>query len=204
MSNISTVVIPDELVMNKIYFIRDQKVMLDEDLAELYSVETKRLNEQVKRNFERFPGDFMFQLNEIEFNDLKTQNTTSNWEGERKLLFAFTEPGILMLPSVLNNKQTIKVSIQIMSIYTKIRELLLAHKDVFIKVKQVEKKLIKQDEKIELLFNYLNKFIEKEDNQELKLDLKLRRTVKTSSPPCVRDNSTLCFVASLLQLRLTY
>ena len=148
--------------------------MLDEDLAELYGVETKRLNEQVKRNFERFPEDFMFQLNEIEFNDLKSQNATSSWGGRRKLPFAFTEHGILMLSSVLNSKQAIRVNIQIMRIYTKIRELLLAHKDVFIKVEQVEKKLIKQDEKIELQFNYLCKFIEKEDKPRVEIGFKTK------------------------------
>jgi hypothetical protein len=174
MSNVSTVTIPDELVMNKIYFIREQKVMLDEDLAELYGIETKRLNEQVKRNIERFPGDFMFQLDEIEFIDLKSQNATSSWGGRRKLPFAFTEHGVLMLSSVLNSKQAISVNIQIMRIYTKIRELLLAHKDVFIKVEQVEKKLIKQDEKIELLFNYLSKFIEKEDKPRVQIGFKTK------------------------------
>lgn len=125
--------------------------MLDEDLAELYGVETRRLNEQVKRNIERFPEDFMFQLNEIEFTDLKSQNATSSWGGRRKVPNAFTEHGVLMLSSVLNSKQAIRVNIQIMRIYTRIREMLLAHKDVFIRVEQVEKQMMKQDEKIELL-----------------------------------------------------
>lgn len=156
-------IIPDEVVMNKIYFIRDQKVMLDEDLANLYGVETRRLNEQVKRNIDRFPHDFMFQLNDEEFENLKSQNATSSWGGRRKLPYAFTEHGVLILSSVLNSKQAIQVNIQIMRIYTKIREMILAHKDVFIKVEQVEKKLLQQDDKIELLFNYLSKFIEKEE-----------------------------------------
>ena len=145
--------------------------MLDEDLAELYGVETKRLNEQAKRNFERFHVDFMFQLNEIEFNDLKSQNATSSWVGRRKLPFAFTERGILMLSSVLNSKKAIRANIQIIRIYTKIRDLLLAHKNFFIKL---EKKLIKQDEKIELLFNYLNKFIEKEDKPRVEIGFKTK------------------------------
>lgn len=83
--------ISDELVMNKIYFIRGQKVMLDKDLAELYQVDTKRLNEQVKRNTRRFPSDFMFQLDESEFSNLKSQIATSSWGGKRKLPFVFTE-----------------------------------------------------------------------------------------------------------------
>jgi hypothetical protein len=158
-----TVTVPDELVMDKIYLIREQKVMLDEDLAELYGIETKRLNEQVARNIDRFPGDFMFRLNEEEFANLKSQNATSSWGGRRTPPYAFTEHGVLMLSSVLNSKQAIQVNIQIMRIYTRIRELLLTHKDILLLVEKVEKKLIKQDQKIEVLFTYLNKFIEKED-----------------------------------------
>src|SRR5688572_26841375 len=113
----TAVAIPDEVLMNKIYVIRDQKVMLDEDLAELYGVETRRLNEQVRRNIDRFPEDFMFKLNEEEFTDLKSQNATSSWGGRRKLPNAFTEHGVLMLSSVLNSKQAIRMNIQIMRIY---------------------------------------------------------------------------------------
>jgi len=172
MSPLKSVAIPDEVVMSKIYVIRDQKVMLDEDLAELYGVETRRLNEQVKRNIDRFPEDFMFALNEQEFADLKSQNATSSWGGRRKLPNAFTEHGVLMLSSVLNSKQAIQVNIQIMRIYTRIREMLIAHKDVFIRVEQVEKQLMKHDQKIELLFTYLNKFIEKEDQPRTEIGFK--------------------------------
>ncbi|WP_232335618.1 ORF6N domain-containing protein [Mucilaginibacter arboris] len=99
--------IPDEVVMSKIYMIRKEKVMLDEDLAALYGVETRRLNEQVKRNIDRFPEDFMFTLTEEEFANLKSQNATSSWGGRRKLPNAFTAHGVLMLSSVLNSKQAI-------------------------------------------------------------------------------------------------
>lgn len=163
MSEQSTTTLLDEVVMSKIYLLRNQKVMLDEDLAELDGVETKRLNEQVKRNIDRFPEDFMFGLNEEEFENLKSQNATSSWGGRRKLPNAFTEHGVLMLSSILNSKQAIRVNIQIMRIYTKIREMLLAHKDVFLRVEQVEKQMMKHDEKIEMLFTYLSKFIEKEE-----------------------------------------
>ena len=105
--------------MSKIYMIRDQKVMLDKDLAELYEVETKKLNEQVRRNIGRFPSDFMFVLNEHEFEDLKSQNATSSWGGRKKLPNAFTEHGVLMLSGVLNSKQAIQVNIQIIRIYTR-------------------------------------------------------------------------------------
>lgn len=149
--------------MSKIYVIRDQKVMLDEDLAELYGVETKRLNEQVRRNIDRFPSDFMFVLNEHEFEDLKSHFATSSWGGRRKLPNAFTEHGVLMLSGVLNSKQAIQVNIQIMRIYTRIREMLLSYKELFISVGHMERHLLKHDEKIELLFNYLSKFIEKKN-----------------------------------------
>ncbi|WP_134090075.1 ORF6N domain-containing protein [Olivibacter sp. XZL3] len=164
-------VIPDEIVINKIYFIREQKVMLDSDLAELYGVTTKRLNEQVKRNMARFPEDFMFQLNEIEWESLRSQFATSKAGrgGRTYLPNVFTEHGILMLSSVLNSEQAIQVNIQIMRIYTKIRELLLAHKDVFLRVEQVEKQMIKQDQKIEVLFSYLSKFIEKGEKPRKKV-----------------------------------
>lgn len=160
----NSISILDETIMNKIYLIRDQKVMLDEDLAELYGVETKRLNEQVARNPDRFPEDFMFRLSAEEFANLKSQFATSRWGGRRKLPYAFTEHGVLMLSSVLSSKQAVNVNIQIMRIYTRIRELLLSHKDVFIRVEQVEKNMLKQDQKIELLFSYLSKFIEKDDS----------------------------------------
>ena len=103
----TALMIVDEAVMSKIYFIRGQKVMLDSDLAELYGVETRRLNEQVKRNSERFPNDFMITLNEKEFENLKSQNATSSWGGKRKLPNAFTEHGVLMLSSVLSSSQAI-------------------------------------------------------------------------------------------------
>ncbi len=117
----------------------------------------------------------MFQLDKKEFADLKSQNATSSWGGRRKLPNAFTEHGVLMLSSVLNSKQAIKVNIQIMRIYTRIREMLLAHKDVFIRVEKVEKQMMKQDKKIELLFNYLSKFIEKEDNPRVPIGFKTKR-----------------------------
>jgi hypothetical protein len=167
--------IPDEVVISKIYQIRSQKVMLDEDLAELYGVETKRLNEQVKRNIDRFPEDFMFSLNKEEFTNLKSHFATSSWGGRRKLPDVFTEHGVLMLSSVLNSNQAIQVNIQIMRIYTKIREMILAHKDVFLRVEQVEKQMMKHDEKIELLFTYLNKFIEKEETPRTPIGYQIKK-----------------------------
>jgi len=111
-SPIMPVIAQDEII-SRIYTIRGQKVMLDRNLAELYEVDTRVLNQAVKRNLERFPREFMFQLNEEEFKDLKSQIVTSSWGGIRKLPFVFTEHGILMLSSVLNSKKAIQVNIQI-------------------------------------------------------------------------------------------
>lgn len=153
-------VIPDEVVINKIYIIRNEKIMLDSDLAELYGVETKRLNEQVKRNIDRFPEDFMFQLTEPEFENLKSQIATSNWGGRRTLPYAFTEHGVLMLSSVLKSDLAIKVNIQIMRVYTKVRNMLSTHKDLLLKFEQLETKLADHNDKIMLIFEYLKQFEE--------------------------------------------
>jgi hypothetical protein len=148
----------DDTVINKIYLIRNEKVMLDSDLAELYGVETKRLNEQVKRNIDRFPEDFMFRLTESEFINLKSQFATSSWGGHRKLPYAFTEHGVLMLSSVLKSDLAIKVNIQIMRVYTKIRKMLASHKDLLLKFEQIETKIANHDDKIVLILKYIKQF----------------------------------------------
>ena len=154
-----TVIIPDELIMNNIYLIRGQKVMIDHDLAKLYQFEKKRLNEQVSRNKERFPGDFMFQLNKEEFQNLKSQIATSSWGGLRKLPFAFTEQGVAMLSGILNSSTAIRVNIQIIRVFTKMRELLMTNKDILLQLEKVEKKLTKHDDDIILIFQYLKKLL---------------------------------------------
>ena len=141
-------IISDGIVIGKIQIIRGKKVMLDEDLAELYEVQTKRLNEQVKRNQDRFPEDFMFQLTKTEFDDLKSQNATARWGGRRNQPYAFTEHGVLMLSSVLKSKKAVQVNIQIMRIFTRMRELLLSQKDLTIKVEKIETKLEGQSHEI--------------------------------------------------------
>ena len=144
-------IIPDTLVINKIYFIRGNKVMLDSDLAELYGEETRRLNEQIKRNIERFPTDFMFQLTENEFENLKSQFATSSWGGRRKLPYVFTEHGVLMLSSVLNSKKAIAINIQIVRIFTQMREMLLANKDILIELEKINQKVVGQDDRIDMI-----------------------------------------------------
>jgi hypothetical protein len=158
--------IPDEIIMSKIYYIRQQKVMIDNDLAELYGVETRRLNEQVKRNQSRFPEDFMFQLSEDEFSNLKSQIATSSWGGRRKPPFVFTEHGVLMLSSILNSEKAINVNIQIMRIFTKVREMLTDNLSVKLEIEEIKKKLANQDKNIELVFNYLDELIAKQESPE--------------------------------------
>jgi hypothetical protein len=146
--------IPEERIITKIYFLRNQKVMLDRDLAELYGVETKRLKESVKRNLFRFPEDFMFELTKEEFENWRTQFATSNSDrmGLRYAPMAFTEHGVLMLSSVLNNKQAISVNIQIMRIFTRVREMLADTLGIKLEIEEIKKKLQNQDKNIELVF----------------------------------------------------
>ncbi|MEO7211549.1 ORF6N domain-containing protein [Mucilaginibacter sp.] len=155
-----SLIIPDEVVINKILLIRRKKVMVDKDIAELYGVPTKRLNEQVKRNKKRFPEDFMFQLTQEEKDEvvancdhLKTLKYSPN------LPFVFTEHGAVMLASVLNSNRAIEVNIQIVRIFTQIREMLLTNKDILLKLEQLEKKAIAHDADIEIIFEALKRLI---------------------------------------------
>jgi len=153
--------IPEELVMNKIYLIRGQKVMLDLDLAKLYATEAKRLKEAVRRNKERFPEDFMFILTENEWISLRTQIASLNSRGKHPKYtpFAFTEQGVAMLSSVLNSPTAISVNIQIIRVFTKMRALLMTHKDILLQLEKMEKKMGSHDEQIALIFNYLKKLL---------------------------------------------
>ncbi|MDQ8003824.1 MAG: ORF6N domain-containing protein [Pedobacter sp.] len=154
--------ISDDIVVNKIYEIRNQKVMLDSDLAELYGVETKRLNEQIRRNLDRFSEDFMFQLTDDEWQNLKSQIATSSWGGRRKLPFVFTEHGVLMLSSILNSPQAVQVNIQIVRIFTRLRNLLSEHTELKLEIANIKKHLQNHDKNIELVFSYLDKLIDKQ------------------------------------------
>jgi len=138
--------------------------LLDKDLAELYEVETRALNQAVSRNIERFPDMFMFQLTQNEFEILKSQFVISSWGGTRKLPFAFTEQGVAMLSSVLKSKKAIQVNIKIMMIFTKIREVLLDTLGLKLDIENIKKKLENQDKNIELVFSYLDELIEKQEN----------------------------------------
>lgn len=139
--------ITDEAVVSKIYLIRGKKVMLDRDLAEMYGVETSQLKRQVRRNIDRFPEDFMFEMNKSEFENWRSQFGTSNEDkmGLRYAPFCFTEQGVAMLSSVLNSKTAIEVNIRIIRVFTRMREMVLTHKDILLKLERIEQKILKQD-----------------------------------------------------------
>ena len=160
------ILIPDDIISSKIYLIRNQKVMLDKDLSELYSVETKQLKRQVRRNLERFPEDFMFELSQQEFDNLRSQFGTSSWGGSRYVPMAFTEQGVAMLSSVLNSPTAIKVNIQIIRVFTKIREMLTDTLSMKLEIEEIKKKLSNHTKNIELVFNYLDELIDKKENSE--------------------------------------
>ncbi len=156
-----SIAVPDEVVISKIYLIRGQKVMIDRDLAELYGAETKRLKEAVRRNVERFPTDFMFEMNKDEFEQWRKESITESEDrqGLRYAPFCFTEQGVTMLSCVLNSKRAIEVNIQVIRIFTRLRELVLTHKDILLKLEQLERKVVGQDGDIKLIFKYLKELL---------------------------------------------
>ncbi len=158
--------------MNKIVIIRGEKVMLDKDLAELYGVTTGNLNLAVRRNTTRFPNDFMFQISKEEFQNLILQSATSSWGGTRKVPYAFTEQGVAMLSSVLNSERAIDVNIQIIRVYTKMRKFLSTHKDILLKLEQLEHKTESHDEKINLIFEYMKQLVQEKSEPRKRIGFK--------------------------------
>jgi len=159
--------VPLEVIERRIYWIREHKVMLDSDLAELYDVTTKRLNEQVKRNRDRFPTDFMFQLNPEESRRLRSQIATSKIGrgGRRYQPYVFTEHGALMLASVLNSEAAIRASIQIVRTFIRLRELLATHRELARKLEQMEKKY---DAQFKAIFDVIEQLMEPPEKTERK------------------------------------
>lgn len=154
--------IADEIIMSKIYIIRGQKVMLDRDLSELYGVETKVLKQAVRRNYNRFPEDFMFEMTEEELNNWRSQIVTSNSTdkmGLRYSPFCFTEQGVTMLSCILNSERAVLVNIQIIRIFIRIREMVLTNKDILLKLEQLERKVGNHDAEIQLIFKYLKELL---------------------------------------------
>jgi hypothetical protein len=162
------ILVTEHKILNRIYFVGGEKIMLDKDLAELYNVETRVLNQSIKRNSKRFPKDFIFQLSEKEFKNLISQNVTSSlpagkagWGGIRKMPYGFTEQGVAMLSSILNSDVAIEVNIRIIRVFTKLREYALTHKDILLQLVKLEKEVKGNSKDIENIFIVLKELIEK-------------------------------------------
>jgi len=167
----NAIIIPSERIISKIYIIRNRKVMLDRDLAELYGVQTKVLNQAVKRNIRRFPEDFMFKLDRKEFESLRSQIVTSKRGGTTWGSFAFTEQGVAMLSSVLNSDRAINVNIQIIRTFTKIRELLATNESLQRKMMEMERKY---DGKIKEIFDIIGFLLEDKINHKKEIGFKIK------------------------------
>lgn len=159
--------VPNELIASRILLIRGHKVMIDSDIAELYGTTTKRLNEQVKRNTSRFPSNFMFELTKEE-----KEQVVANCDHLENLKFSpvlprvFTEHGIMMVANVLTSERAIKVSIQIIEVFIKMREMLTDNLSLKLDIEEIKKKLSNHSKNIELVFNYLDELIDKKDNEK--------------------------------------
>jgi hypothetical protein len=157
--------ISDEIIMNQIYYVRGQKVMLDTDLATLYEVETKQLKRQVRRNLDRFPEDFMFELTLEEYNSLRCQfGTLEKGAHSKYLSMAFTEQGVAMLSSVLNSSRAIKVNIQIIRIFTRIRQMLMDNTEIRLEIEKIKGDLSNHGKNMEIVFQYLDELLKKQEN----------------------------------------
>ncbi len=154
-------IVPQEVIQQKIFLIRGHKVMLDSDLAELYKVETKQLKRQVRRNIERFPLDFMFELTQEEYKDfVRCQfGTLKRGKHSKYPPYAFTEQGVAMLSSVLNSERAILVNIAIMRTFVKLREILSTHKELAHKLSQLERKIEKHDGEIKTIFDAIRQLM---------------------------------------------
>jgi len=160
--------IPQEVLMSKILEVRGQKVMLDRDLAALYAVETRVLKQAVRRNLDRFPEDFMFEMDKEEFQSWRSQTVMSKEDrkGLRYAPFCFTEQGVAMLSTVLNSSVAIQVNIQIMRLFTKMRELITDHQEIFKQLDKIRNNVKGHDDQLEMIFEYLKQF-EASKRQEL-------------------------------------
>lgn len=169
-------IILDEVISEKIYVIRGQKVMIDRDLAKLYGIETKVLKQAVRRNIGRFPSDFMFELTKEEANSLRSQFVTLKRGQHLKYMpLAFTEQGVAMLSSVLNSEMAIKVNIQIIRIFAQMRKVLTDHLELRLEIEQIKKKLNNHNQNIEVIFSYLDELIEKKEDPKEREQIGFKR-----------------------------
>ncbi|MBI5413287.1 ORF6N domain-containing protein [Candidatus Peregrinibacteria bacterium] len=162
-NRLKIIALPKERIERRILFLRGKKVMLDKELAELYEVETKALNQAVNRNKKRFPSYFMFRLNEMEMKILRSQFVTSSWGGMRYMAYAFTEQGIAMLSSVLSSERAIHVNIQIMRTFTRLREMMATHGELKTKIEKLEKKY---DKRFQIVFEVIKKLLAEKRAEE--------------------------------------
>jgi phage regulator Rha-like protein len=169
--------VPIEIIANRIYVIRGIKVMLDRDLAELYGVETKALKQAVKRNIDRFPADFMFELTKRENQTLRSQNVTlKRGQHSKYLPYVFTEQGVAMLSSVLKSDRAIQVNIQIMRAFTQLRGLLSTHKDLKVKIEAMEEKY---DENFRIVFEAIKQLLEADETPKKKIGFTVKEKQKS-------------------------
>ena len=167
--------IPPEVIDARILYLRGQRVMLDKDLAVLYDIDPRALRQQVRRNIERFPEDFMFELTKEEFANWRSQFVTSNSSNKMGLRYApyvFMEQGVAMLSSVLNSSRAIAVNIRIIRVFTKIREMLTDNLNIKLEIEEIKKNLSNQNKNIELVFQYLDELIEKKEKPITKIGFK--------------------------------
>lgn len=155
------ITLPDEVIISKIYLVRGEKIMIDRDLAELYGVETKVLKQAVRRNIGRFPEDFMFEMTRTEFASWRGENVRSQEDrrGLRYAPFCFTEQGVTMLSCILNSSTAIEVNIRVIRIFTRLRAAILTHKDILLKLEQIERRVGQHDDDIKLIFDYIKELL---------------------------------------------
>jgi hypothetical protein len=169
-------IIPDETIISKIYQLRNKSVMLDRDLAELYDVNAYRLREQVKRNINRFPENFMFQLTEKEVEFMVSQNAIPSKQHLGGYLpYAFTEHGVLQLSNVLKSERANLISIKIIELFVKMREMLMTHKDILMQLEEMRKSIAGQEDRVDLIYNYLVQFIDKQKKPRTEIGFKSKK-----------------------------
>jgi hypothetical protein len=161
--------VPTEVIVTKIVFLRGEKVLLDRDLADLYGVETKQLKRAVRRKIKRFPEDFMFELSKEEWENLRCHFGTSSWGGTRYAPMAFTEQGVAMLSSVLNSDRAIEVNIAIMRAFVQLRKMIASNEELARKLKELEKRLEKHGEDIGLIFEAIHQLMSPPDKPTKKI-----------------------------------
>ncbi len=170
-------VVPAERIEKAIFMIRSQKVILDHDLAELYGVQTKALKQAVRRNFDRFPSDFMFELTDLEFKNLRSQIVTSSldqWGGQRYKPMVFTEQGVAMLSSVLRSDRAVQVNIAIMRVFVRLREIMATHKELASKLSELETRIRDHDEKIVAIFEAIRRLLPAAERTRRKIGFEVK------------------------------